>query len=280
MPVLATMHVLGRFTVAITAYSETTGTVPERQMHPGIASIHFSLRPHALRTPSPEDDSEGHDAASTASSIEVAQTSTSPGVESFLHACQPMGNEAAVLDSAAVPVGSPGIEGTPQTRSGEKIVPWVMTMELDDQAAVLSSCFAKLSEECIRCLQRRMLQHPKGFCDSDDFPSELLTVESLRAALVAGFAADSTWLDIEKAAVLDMLLAFDSRHLLSQVGMLALVRSSRWSYVWPVTSCLLLGHVPGCMLRVSSQTKEPACLLCTAAHRAQSVCKCIHLRCT
>lgn len=92
-----------------------------------------------------------------------------------------------------------------------------------EQCALLSGCLDRVSEEVFHCLRRRMLQAPQGFCDTEDFPHEIVVVPSLRFALVAGYAAESTWLPEEQAAVLEMLLRFDSRHLFAQLGLLAVM---------------------------------------------------------
>lgn len=110
------------------------------------------------------------------------------------------------------------------------------------QCEVLASCLSRVSEGHFASLRQRVLQTEAGFYDSEDFPGEIVKAPSLRAALVAGFAPESTWLACEKAAVLDLLLQLGSSGLFSQIGLLALVRCWHPAWIWRAADACMHPH--------------------------------------
>eukprot|EP00892_Ulva_mutabilis_P004280 jgi/Ulvmu1/2223/UM013_0070.1 len=207
IPGLTTLRMLGRQAVAVTA--ATAAATPAAALAPaGTPRIHLTLS-HSKQAASP--------AAST-------PPSTADGAES-----RPADSNGAAANGAAAAVQNRSCTASngsaaeaEQTDPVPEAMQLLLMQPLSVLCAVLSSCLDRVSEYNIRRFQHK-LQHESGtFCASPDFPHEIVAVLSLRSALVAGFAEESTWFVGEKAAVLGALLRYNCYNLYAQIGGLAI----------------------------------------------------------
>lgn len=216
IPALTALRALGRQAAIVTAAADSSAAASAAPGPAGTPWIHLALTQTTLDTGArpPVRQPQG--------------TTPSDSISVRLNLTQP------ARDNATAPAGSNSSTAAPQkqafpnaiavtTRSLPKPVQRLLQQPLSMLCAVLSSCLDRVSGHNVGVLHKQLRDTP-ALCASPDFPHEILAAPSLRAALVAGFADDSTWFAAEKAAVLQTLLSSESWALFAQIGGLARVR--------------------------------------------------------
>lgn len=232
IPALTTLRVMGRQATAVTADVGTTATTSAAAAPAplGTPRIHLTLAdttapgpsaaPAAPLTAAPAESASVRAPADQAGGSSPAATAAGEAARDAAPAAHGNGSGGHVSSDGRLP----GSGDSAVTSAAPKPMRLLLQQPLSVQCGVLSSSLDRVSEYNMAQLQARLRRAPQALCASEDFPHEIVAVPSLRFALVAGFAAESTWLACEKAAVLEMLLAANCWNLYAQIGALATVR--------------------------------------------------------